>query len=126
MKVGLRLAVGFFLVIMCIWATVFFAENTYKKIHEEFEQLNEDVIPGAIVTAEMQTTAVMIAYEFMKYILHGKEEAEKKLHSAMESLTKIGLTHLEHETHIGQEEQNAAEELVILINRLTSLKAKVS
>jgi hypothetical protein len=32
----------------------------------------------------------------------------------------MGLEHLQHETHIGQEEQNVAEELMVKINILTS------
>ena len=126
MRVGLRLIIGFLVVIVFIWATAFSAIRTYSDIHERVELLNKAIVPGAIAMAEMHTTAIIVAQEIMDYILHGEEEAEAKLQSAMGSLKKFGLNHLEHATHIGQEEQKAAEELVRLINRLTSQAANIT
>ena len=126
MRVGLRLIIGFLVVIVFIWATAFSARRTYSDIHEKVELLSEDIVPGAIAMAEMHTTAVIVAREIMDYIRHGTKEAEERLQTAMGNLKKFGLIHLEHETHIGQEEQKAAAELVTLINRLTSQAADIT
>lgn len=48
MKVGEKLALGFLIVVFCIWGTVFIAGNTYIKMHEEFGLLKEDIIPAAM------------------------------------------------------------------------------
>lgn len=47
MKVITKLAVGFLIVVLLIWATVFISVNTYTVIHQEFELLEEDIVPGA-------------------------------------------------------------------------------
>ena len=126
MKVGPRLIIGFLVVIVFIWTTAFSARRTYSDIHGKVELLSEGIVPGAITMAEMHTTAVIVAHETMNYILHGKKEAEERLQSAMGNLKKFGLTHLKHESHIGKEDQKAAEQLVILINRLTSKVADIT
>ena len=57
MKVGVRLAAGFSVVVLLIWATVFLATNTYIMVQEEFEALEGDIVPGAIAMGEMEEKA---------------------------------------------------------------------
>ena len=112
MKVRTRLTVGFLIILLLIWVTVFVASNTYTEIHEEFVLLKEDTMPDAIAMIEMEMLANEVAHESMDYIYSGKEETKQSILSAIKQLENKGLVHLEHETHIGQEEQKAAEELI--------------
>jgi len=120
MKVGVKLTIGFLAVVLCIWVTVFFARNTYKKIHEEFEVLKEDVVPDAIAISEMEKAANEAKHQAMEYALFGKEKSKQVTLSAIKHLEKLGLANLEHETDIWQEEQKAAEQLMVRIDTFTS------
>ena len=125
MKIGQKLALGFFVAVLCVWATVFFANYTYSKIHKEFELLKEDIIPGAIAMAEINGVATEIAHWLMDHMVHGEEEYAEKIQLAMEGIKKQGLVHLEHETHIGQEEQKVAKELVSKIQGFAAAAKKI-
>ena len=120
MKVGSRLAVGFLLVILCIWAIILLTRGTYIKIHQEVELLKEDIVPGTIVMAEMHRTAFEIAHQVMDYIVHTEEGAKEKLQSSISYIKKLGLEHLKHETHLGQVHRKAFEKVIILTNGMTS------
>jgi len=41
MKVRTKFTIGFSVVVLLIWGTVFVAQNTYTNIHEEFGFLKE-------------------------------------------------------------------------------------
>ncbi len=120
MKLGARFAIGFSIVMLCIWATVFAARSTYTDIHEEFALLEEDIIPGAIAMSEMGILANGIAHSTMDYMYSGEEEVKQTILSATGQLKNLGLEHLEHETHIGQEEQKEAEELLLKTDAFSS------
>jgi len=120
MKLGARFAIGFSIVMLCIWATVFAARSTYTDIDEEFALLEEDIIPGAIAMSEMGILANGIAHSTMDYMYSGEEEVKQTILSATGQLKNLGLEHLEHETHIGQEEQKEAEELLLKTDAFSS------
>jgi len=71
MKIGTRLAIGLTLLILLIWATVLIAGDTYTGIHEEFEALEECIIPGAITMSEMSEKAQEIRAWTLVYSLRG-------------------------------------------------------
>ncbi|MCK4829857.1 PAS domain S-box protein, partial [bacterium] len=119
MKVRAKLGLGFLVVVLLIWVTVFFAGNTYSNIDEEFQLLREDIVPDVIAMSEMEMAANKAAHEVMDYVINGDEESKQITLSATEYLEKLGLEHLEHETHIGQEEQKVAEELMVKIDTFT-------
>ena len=125
MKIRTKVTVVFLFVILLIWVTVLFAQNTYTVIHQEFELLEEDIIPGAIAMSEMENTANEASHEVMDYVVFGEEESKQIVLSATKDLEELGLEHLEHETHIGQEEQKVAEELLVKINVFNSAVAEL-
>ena len=120
MKVGSRLAIGFSLVILCIWAIILLARGTYSKIHQEVELLKVDIVPGTIVMTEMHRTAFEIAHQVMDYIVHSEEGTKGQLQSKIEYIKKLGLEHLQHERHLGQKHLKAFEKVIILTNGMTS------
>lgn len=125
MKVRTKLTVGFLIIVFLIWATVFFAINTYTSIHQEFEALEGDIIPGAIAMGDMENAANEAAHELMDYVVFGEEESKQIILSVTKDLEEAGLEHLQHETHIGQEEQKVAEELLVKINVFNSAVAEL-
>jgi methyl-accepting chemotaxis protein len=120
MKVRTKLTFGFLVIVLILWTTVFIAVNTYSKIHDEFEELEADIIPGEIEMSEMEMLANEAAHELMDYVVFGGEEDKQITLSATKDLEMRGLEHLQYETSIGQEEQKVAEELMVKINIFTS------
>jgi len=125
MKVRQKLALGFLVAVLCIWATVFLAKNTYSNIHEKVKALEDNIVPGTIAMADMDKAVIETVQGLMEYMTQGKEKYAKKIQLAMEAVNKHGLVHLEHETHIGQEEQKAAEELLAKIQRFVASTAQI-
>jgi len=124
MKIGMKLTLGFSLTVIAMALTVAFCLNTGEKMHEEFEALKDDIIPGAIAMADMAHYADKIHLCIMEYIVAG-EYGQEKLQSTMQLLEKAGTEHLEHEKHIGLEEKNAAEGLLARIKRVNSAAMEI-
>jgi PAS domain S-box-containing protein len=125
MKVRTKLTIGFLVVVLLIWVTVFFAANTYTNIHEEFEALEEDIIPGAISMSEMVEKAQEIRAWTLVYSLRGNvvimdKPIKEWLQETTTSLEELAREHREHETPIGLEEQKDAEELEDRVKQLNS------
>ncbi len=120
MKVQTKLIVGFSIVVLLIWVITFVANNTFTEIHEEFELLEEDIIPSAIAMSEIEILANEVARESTGYIYSGEEVAKQRILSAIKQIENEGLEDLQRQTHIGQEEQKVAEELVEKIDTFSS------
>ncbi len=71
MKIRTKLIVGFLVIVALIWVTVFAASNTYTGMHEEFELLKEDIVPGAIEIIEMEAKAQEIKAWTFLYVYRG-------------------------------------------------------
>lgn len=116
MKIGTRLIVGFLAVTALIWVTFFFAMNTYTRVNQEFEVLEEDVLPTLISLSNMQTGISEVSHESRAYIYSGEEETKQSILSALKQLENQGLTHLEQHILLGPEEKRTSEELVAKID----------
>ena len=112
MKVVTKLNVGFLFVVLLIWVTVFFAQNAYTGIREEFEVLEEEVVPEVIAVSGMETLANQIAYEAVAYINTGREEDRQAVLLAAQQLKEAGDAYLDNETDKGLAELEQAEILV--------------
>ena len=120
MKVRTRLAIGFLVVVVMIAPATFVSLRTYRQIHEEFEALEGDIIPGAIAMAEMEHLATQGHHHLMEYMVHGKEENRELAQSCLEDLQKAGLEHLRRERHVGPQEQRDPGELLAKIRGVSS------
>jgi PAS domain S-box-containing protein len=112
MKVAAKLSIGFLLVVLLIWVTVFFAQNTYTRIQVEFEALEKDVVPEVVAVSQLEILANQIAYETIAYINTGREEDKQAVVLAAEQLEAAGQEYLAYETSGGPGEQERAEILV--------------
>jgi len=119
MKTGVKLTLGFSFIVLTMLLTVAFCLNTGKKMHEEFEALKDDIMPGALAMVQMEGASQQIAHDLMDYMVAASEEEEAVM-AGLEVLTKAGTKHLEHEKHIGVDEKKEAEELMVKINRFAS------
>jgi len=123
MKIRTKLIIGFAVVASLIWVAVFFATNTYTMIHDEFEALEGDIVPGAIAMGEMAKKAQEVQSWNLVYLIKGNALRDGKpvkewQQEAMTSLEELAIEHREHEAHIGLEEQKIAEELENKVNQL--------
>ncbi len=123
MKTGVKLTLGFSFIVLAMLLTVAFCLNTGKKIHEEFEALKDDIIPGAITMVEMDRAAINVIHETMEYIIHSEEE--EAIMASLKLLKKAGTEHLKHEKYIGVDEKKEAEELMVKINRFASVCTEI-
>ena len=121
MKVGTKLILGFLIAVLLVCAVIFLCvRSAYTDMQREVGLLEGDIVPGALIMGEMEGAATEAAHELIDYTIRGKEESKQITLSAIKDLEKLGQEHLEHETHIGQEEQKAAEELMAEINTFGS------
>jgi len=120
MKLRTRLAIGFLAAVAMMLPIAFVSLRTFDRIHEEFYALKDDIIPGALAMGEMERVAIEAHHQLMEYMVHGKQEDRRIAQSRLDSLTKAGLEHMEHEAHIGPDQQRAAEELMAGIERFRS------
>ncbi len=121
MKTGHKLFLGFSIVIVLLWVTVYFASNTQGKIRAEFETLEDKVIPGVLEMSNMEVAANRIVHDSTVYIYFSEGETRLAVVSGITQLENIGQTFLERETSIGQQEQEEAEQLVSKISVFNSV-----
>ena len=111
MKTGTRLTTGFAVVVFTVFVIAASHSRTQRTIRKEVEALETDVVPGALAMTDMKGAVTEAQHALMEYIYHGNEEDRQVVESSLARLNEVGQRHLEHEAHIGPEEQAAAEEL---------------
>ncbi len=57
MRIGVKLGLGFFIVFLAMLLINVFSVSTLRKIHKEYDLLQEDIVPGALAMLEMEVTA---------------------------------------------------------------------
>lgn len=122
MKTGYKLFLGFSIVIILLWVTVYFANNTQEKIRAEFENLEENVIPGVMEISSIQILANQIAHESVVYIHFGDNETKQALQIKINQIDDVGQDFLARETRLGPEEEEAA---ALLVNKISIFKMAV-
>jgi len=120
MKVVTKLSIGFLFVVLLIWVTVFFAQNTYNKINGEFETVGDDIVPSVTALSEMEIIANQIAYDIVTYMNTENEEDKQAVLSAAEQLKAVGQEYMRNEARRGPEAQQEAAGLMLKMDALTS------
>lgn len=117
-----NLYLGFFTISVLIIISNLFLFMHSKRGGRVLHEIVSDIMPGAIAMSEMAVLGSDVGHYATHFAL-GKEvdnESLKKLKNAVEALYRQGEIHLAHETHIGLEEQKAAEKLIAEISTLRS------
>lgn len=130
MKIKSKLIVGFVIIALLILIIVQIALNSSKNIHETFNELEDDIMPGAIVMGNMDVYAQQIKAMTYSYItkndgLRFEKSGKECLLESIESLEAATATHKAHEIHIGIEELKAAEELELKAQKLSYAALKI-
>ncbi|MCD6120029.1 SpoIIE family protein phosphatase [bacterium] len=125
MKVGTRLFLGFAVVLACLWVFAFLSISTYRNTYSEFILLQNDIIPGVMAMTEMYSLVNETSHTITEYIYFGGTEEREQVLAGIEELKRAGQVHFEHETHIGEKEKQAAEELTAGIQEYASLVIKL-
>jgi len=130
MKIRTKLTVGFIVVVSLIWITVFVASNTYTEIHEKFEVLERDIVPGAIAMSEMETRAHAIKAWTLVYIYRGNvvridKTVKEWLQESTGSLEKLAREHGEQAVVVGPEAAKIAEEIESKVKQLSSITREI-
>ena len=130
MKVRTKLSIGFSVIVLLIWVTVFFATNRYTKMNEELELLTEDVIPYATLLADIEDKAQEIKSLTLFYISEGNitmtdRPVKEWIQERMEVLEELAKEHSEHAAGLDSAEQNFAEELENRVRLLNAETAEV-
>jgi len=120
MKVVTKLSIGFLFVVLLIWVTVFFAQNTYNKINGEFETVGDDIVPSVTALSEMEIIANQIAYDIVTYMNTENEEDKQAVLSAAEQLKAVGQEYMRNEARRGPEAQQEAAGLMLKMDALAS------
>lgn len=120
MSLRTKLTVAFLTIVVALWAVCVVTISVNGKVDKEFQALKSDIVPGGIAMVEMDRAVTEAIDGLTQYSVHGDEEIKSRTQSVMRQLVQCGRKHLEHETHIGQEERAAAEDLIAKINRLNS------
>ncbi|CAK8723793.1 hypothetical protein KKHLCK_13265 [Candidatus Electrothrix laxa] len=119
MTIKKKLLAGFAIIVLSIWIIGIAAIYYTATLRSVFNELNNDIIPGAIAMSAMDATSAKLAHEIVEYILH--RESEKKINELSIFLEKIGSAHAYHEVHVGIQEKTAAEDLKKSIIKFNSL-----
>ncbi len=123
MKIGTKLTFGFSIIILLIWATVFFAVNTYTAIYEQLDFQKEYVIPSAILLSDMGKIAYEVNHQHTEYLSHGEEVHKQKALSAMERLEEMEQEHagyMKRMEQMGEEAQIATGQVATEIAAFNS------
>ena len=115
MRIRLNISLIGLLVIM--WCINIYCLIINIDVKNDFINLNNDMIPGALSMARMKFEATEIKQWTLTYILRGNVERSGKLikdwlTENWEGIEWDAVEHLEHETQIGIEEKAAAEVLL--------------
>jgi len=123
MRTATKLTVGFLFTVSGMLLIVGFCLNVSRKMHTEFELLKEDIVPGTLAISQMEGQCQQIAHDLMDYIVLAA--VEEKVTTGLQLLDKTQREHLKHEIHIGTEEKRTTEELMAIIEQLTSVATEI-
>ncbi len=109
MTIKSKLILNIFVILLIITVMSFITLTVFRKADRIVMSLDGDIIPGMITMYEMNLEASKISSGILKYIIYDNNSSfEKKLIQAVGRLMQHSEKHLEHEKHIGEDEQHKA------------------
>ncbi|MCK4655306.1 MAG: PAS domain S-box protein [Candidatus Cloacimonetes bacterium] len=125
-----KINLGFIIIILLVWIICLYTIFSSLSVQKLFNELNDDIVPGAIAMVKMKYEASDIRSWTLTYILRGNVVRNEKTIKEwlqedwldLENATQI---HYEHEKHIGIEDQQAAEEIIKLSQKLISASIEI-
>ncbi|MHC4750193.1 MAG: PAS domain S-box protein [Planctomycetota bacterium] len=119
MRIGIKLTIGFSLVVLSILITAGLSLSVYRKINEKCIELKDDIKPNVVAMMQLYKAIVDLDHWSMTYVLDSHDEHKQKVQSAIEHLEKVGIEHLEDEKLDGSVKRAMAEDILARVKRFT-------
>jgi len=123
MSIGRKLMLAFLLIALLSGAVACVSYFSLKKVETEFNQLESDIVPGAIKMSEMECYVNAIGNGLATYNATGENKNE--LQADMEALELAAKERVESATRIGPEEKAVAEEIEAKAKEYNSLVTEI-
>jgi len=125
----LKLNSGFLTIILLLWTICICTIWNTTSEREIFNEVNDDIVPGAIAMKQMKYEVTEIKMWTTCYIIRGNEVRENiktkdKLRKKWSDLEKDAKQHLEHERHFSSD-SSVAEKILKLSQKIISVSADV-
>jgi len=125
-----KLCLGFFTIIILLWAICAYTIWSIMAVRETFVDLKNNIVCDAIAMSEMKYTAAEMRMWTLTYIIRGNTVRDEKrikewLQEKWAALEKSAKEHLEHESGFSPEEKRAAEEIMDLTQKLISVSREI-
>ncbi|MFC1961237.1 methyl-accepting chemotaxis protein [Chloroflexota bacterium] len=125
MKLRTKLFLGFGLIVLATVVLGLSALLTYNNVGQEYDLLQEDVVPGAISLLGTNVTIGNLIAEVDEIARSGDSSHQEHVDSAIAVIQANTVAHTEHETHIGDEEGAAAQDMEDRAATIVSLAEEV-
>lgn len=125
-----KLNLGFLVITLLLWAICAYTLLSSKSVQVLFSDLQEDIIPGAIAMSRIEYEAVEVRNWTFTYAMRGNVIRDGKtvkewLQQRWADLEKDAREHLERGCQVVEGEQQAAQVIVNLSQKLVSISAEV-
>ena len=129
-KIRRSITFEFLVIILLLWAVCLYTIFSSTSVQKLFNELHSDIVPGAIGMFKIKYEATEIKAWTLTYILRGNvirndETIKEWLQESWSNLENEAQIHYEHESHIGMEEQQSAEKIVKLSQKLISSSIEI-
>ena len=120
MKIQQKIVLIFIMIILCIWATIFFIRNSLINIDKEFDILKNDVIPYATIIVGIDKTITETSYLLIDYVKFNKVENINKIQKGLDNITKQRLICINNIKDMEVSKQQNANKLICKIITFTN------
>jgi len=116
MKISTKILLGFGILIVLVWVIGIFAITSFSYSSTLFNKMDTDTMPKLIAVGDMSQKVTEAHVEFMEFLLSGKISSRDNVAGILRSLENLGKDNVAREAEAGEEEKEAAEQLVQKIN----------
>jgi len=111
MKLKYRLFGSYLAIITLALISCLLTWNGYRTVHTRLVATTQDILPGQQAMMSAKQSALATIVESRDYLRSGDEIHVQYARENMDDLRESLHTHLEHATHVGEQEKSVAEEM---------------
>jgi len=120
MKVRNKLVFSFSLIIVLLGFIIFYVGFNFKNLREQFDVVNDGIIPDTNLLIEVENIAGDAYLETMDYVVNNNEDAKQSALSLLIHLEVLELTQQPQHNYVNKDEYIDALDLVTAINQFRS------
>lgn len=125
MKISMKIALGFGILIALVWIVGFFSIYHFSHSSNLFNKMDTDTIPNLTAVGEMSQKVTEAHVEFMEFLLSGKIGARDNVSGLTRNLESLAQDYLNRETEAGSEGKQTAQDLLNKIRIFSSSVVEV-